>query len=109
MSQVPAKTRDLCRLRDGGMCQRCVQGKPAQELQHRRARGMGSANRPHTHCPCNLVWLCSSCHRMVESQRQRARESGFAVTLSADEPMQFPIELKGVWHLLTCDGRKVRL
>lgn len=109
MSQVPAKTRQQVKERDKGMCQRCPGGHPAQELQHRRARGMGSADREHIHCPCNLIFLCSTCHAIVESHRHQARLDGFAVSTHVDAPYKAPVRLREGWALLTCDGRKVPL
>lgn len=70
---------------------------------------MGGARREHANCACNLIWLCAKCHREVESKREIAREYGYAVTQSADDPYRYPILCKGKWSLLTCDGRMIAL
>lgn len=67
--------REICWKRDRGACVRCRHTlRPGfAELQHRKARGMGGTKVEWINQPANLIWLCSSCHRLVESAE---REEG---------------------------------
>lgn len=113
MSAVSTMVRRLVRARDLGRCQRCNRPCPdgAYNLQHRRPRGSGSSRLAHINQAENLIVLCGSsstdpagCHYWVESNRERAREKGWAVRLNAHYlPSYVPAQGRDVdgnkqWH-----------
>ena len=58
----------------------------------------------HTHCPCNGVLLCSTCHADVHKNPFQARADGFIVSRSVAEPGG---ETVTAWYgtlLLGCNG-----
>jgi len=72
-------------IRERYLCARC--GLKGGEWHHRRSR---SVRDEHTHCPCNGVLLCSTCHRWCHTNPFQARAGGFVVSRYAtphDEPV----------------------
>lgn len=58
----------------------------------------------HTHCPCNGVTLCGTCHKWVHDHPFEARALGLIVSrhsVPCDEPMEH--QQHGL-VLLTCEG-----
>lgn len=72
------------RARCQSRCERC--GVPARygHVHHRRTR---SVRDLHTHCPCNLVLLCTDCHTWAHAHPLNARLSGFIVSAAETEPI----------------------
>lgn len=98
-TQIPTKSRETVRSREKGQCARCA-GRGSQ-WHHRRSR---SVRDGHTHCPCNGVLLCKTCHDWVHSHPFEARAIGLIVSRYS-EPAQMQLEhsLYG-WIRLTCNG-----
>lgn len=46
----------------------------------------------HTHCACNLVYLCPACHRQVHAEPMLARRSGWIVGRYVGQPMEVPVQ-----------------
>lgn len=65
---------------------------------------MGSSNREHTNCPCNLIFLCHDCHAWVESNRTLALATGYLVSQHVEEPFGVELTWKGRLVLLDCSG-----
>jgi 5-methylcytosine-specific restriction protein A len=99
-SPIPTKSRQAVRARDRQRCVRCAGN--GTEWHHRRSR---SVRDPHTHCTCNGVLLCSTCHRWVHSHPFEARAVGLIVSRYR-EPSKMQVEhaLLG-WVWLTCEAR----
>lgn len=98
---IPTKSRELVAARERRRCLRC--GAPAQagEWHHRRGRSVRDA---HTHCACNGVWLCNTCHAQVHAEPFIARMMGWIVHRNEAEPGTVPVS---TWYgvlLLQCDG-----
>lgn len=72
---IPTKSRVSLRSRSAGRCERCGMG--AAHVHHRRTRSIRDL---HTHCLCNLVHLCSTCHVWAHAHPADARETGFIVS-----------------------------
>lgn len=104
MSRVSPAIRSLCTERDAEACVRCPKGRtrPAQQLHHRRPRGMGSSVRGSTNQPSNLISLCEPCHREVESDRSAAFTQGYLVR-QGEEPSTVPVLYRGQ-HVLLSDA-----
>lgn len=87
--------------REHHRCCRCGVPAPRGQWHHRRTRSVIDS---HTHCSCNGVWLCATCHRWVHANPVKAREDGFIVSRFTLEPASRPVStVWGVrWH--TCDG-----
>lgn len=82
MSAIPEKSRGLVKARDRYLCVRC--GCRGGEWHHRRSRSVVDAC---THCPCNGILLCKTCHEWVHKNPFLARASGWIVS-----KYQTPIE-----------------
>lgn len=103
MSGPTQKTRLAVYQRDEGCCVRCgkyvydIHGERALaplSLQHRKARGMGGSKDPLINAPENLILLCGTgtteCHGWVESNREEARELGYAIS-QYEDPALVPV------------------
>lgn len=83
MSQIPSNARAAVKVRARGRCERCGIPITAGEWHHRRSR---SVTDVHQHCPCNGVWLCTTCHTWAHAHPVEARRSGFIVSRHIDFP-----------------------
>lgn len=101
MSAIPSAARLVTAGRYGRRCARCR--GPGAETHHRRSR---SVRDEHTHCPCNLVLLCSPCHRWAHSNPVEARANGFIVS-RYEEPVTIPVHTP--WGIRHHDCRGVAL
>ena len=97
---IPKRSRDVVRARDRHRCVRCQIPAPNGHWHHRRSRSIRDA---HTHCPCNGVWLCPTCHAFVHAHPQQAREEGLIAPRSAN-PQAVPFRTPLGWRLPDCDG-----
>lgn len=113
--KVDDKTRFAVLARAFYKCERCDRdflGFPVS-VHHRRPRMMGGSKDQELHKSANLIVLCgtgtSGCHGWVESNRDKARESGYLITKieSAGEiPFQ---DINGKWWVIDNDAQKTRL
>ncbi|WP_432678037.1 hypothetical protein ACRAJ3_25160 [Rhodococcus pyridinivorans] len=87
----PSKEQaDLVSARSAGVCEaifidECT-GR-AEQMHHRRARGMGGSRKQDTNSPANLLHICLPCHNAIESFRSLARAQGFLVSQHCAEPV----------------------
>lgn len=106
--EIPGGTRMQVRGRERQMCVRC--GMRGAEIHHRRSK---SVRDGHTHCPCNLVYLCgwgnhTGCHGWAHSNPFEAKASGLIVSKTVAIPGSVPVlvVVEGLLTL-TCDGQRV--
>lgn len=59
----------------------------------------------HTHCPCNGVWLCTTCHTWAHDQPFAARPLGYIVLRHVAEPGAVPITAYYGTVTLLCNGK----
>lgn len=84
---IPEQARVVVTARDYAACVRCRAVPHLPHWHHRRSR---SVRDEHTHCPCNGILLCGTCHQWVHRHPFEARTSGWIVSRYAtpsDEPM----------------------
>jgi len=97
---IPTKSREQVKDRDDGQCVRC--GVSGSEWSHRRPRAVSGGH--FQHCPCNGLWLCSTCHQWCHAHPVQARETGFFVSSHEDAPYAIPVKTFYGWHTFDCDG-----
>ena len=85
--------------RERGLCARC--GLPGTDWHHRRSRGVRG---PHTHCACNGVLLCRADHQWAHANPDEARQQGFIVRRTIEEPSVIPTLRPSGWFATDCDG-----
>ena len=94
--------RALVRSRARQRCERCLIPAPHGHLHHRRSR---SVRDLHTHCPCNMVWLCGPCHVDVHGHPFNASRDGWIVSRHVTEPTALVVRPPfGGERVLCCDG-----
>lgn len=101
MSRIPDRSRDLVRLRARHRCERCGTPAPSGAWHHRRRRAVVDV---HTHCPCNGLWLCWTCHRQVHDGPVAAREHGWIVSPWNPQPATTPVRTHLGWGFHDCEG-----
>jgi hypothetical protein len=94
----PLEVRNTIRARAENRCEVCGLYVIA-ELHHRRARGMGSTNRPETNTASNGLGTCRECHRLIEGNRGLASTCGWLVDQYTD-PASVPVVYRGRTVLL---------
>lgn len=101
MSRIPDTARTLVRSRAHHRCERCGAPAPNGQWHHRRSRRVVD---DHTHCPCNGVWLCGTCHRWAHANPTAARPTGFIVSQWVTIPRMVPVITS--WGIRTheCEG-----
>lgn len=102
-------TRALCDTRDRGRC--VISGKPATNLQHRRARGMGGTLDPAANSPANLLSVegtgSSGVHGHIESHRVEAVANGWSILRSdRRDPAAIPVLTLDGWETFDDDGNR---
>jgi hypothetical protein len=99
--RIPDKNRAAVEERDGHACVRCRIPTIMGQWHHRRSR---SVRDDHTHCTCNGIYLCATCHRWVHANPFDARANGWIVSRYKN-PFEEPAFILGRgWQMLTCDG-----
>lgn len=58
----------------------------------------------HTHCPCNGVLLCNTCHEWVHRHPFDARGQGLIVSRAERNPGAVPVTAYYGTLRLECDG-----
>lgn len=101
MSAIPTRAATLTRNRYAKRCARCGMQAGGGATHHRRGRAVIDS---HTQCPCNLVWLCTTCHSWVHAQPLLARNTGFIVSRYCNEPSNIPIVTPWGIRLHDCRG-----
>jgi hypothetical protein len=96
---VPFGTKILVAVRDLGSCLKC--GEQATDFHHRRRRNIKDE---HTHCTCNVVCLCKTCHMDVHTWREQARVDGLIVP-SFLLPRVIPVIVHDQVQALDCNGK----
>ena len=91
--------------RSGGLCEVC--GKGAEQIHHRRARGMGGTSRHDVHAAPSLLHVCRSCHTWIEHNLAEARDYGWSVSIHEPDPDTIPALVWGRWVWLYDDGAVV--
>jgi 5-methylcytosine-specific restriction protein A len=108
MGQITPATRAIVWERCGGICEVCGAAR-AQNLHHRRGKGMGGTRRA-IHSPAWILAVCgfgntSGCHGRIESDRPGAEAAGWALPWSVDDPTTVPVLLAiGRVHLDDAGG-----
>jgi 5-methylcytosine-specific restriction enzyme A len=109
---------ELVTMRSGYNCEVMATGCTlmAEELHHRRPRGMGGSRRVDTNTAANALAICRRCHNRVESMRNWARDNGFVIPQHADpavEPVWWRcnvgVRQAKIWVLLSDNGHRIAL
>lgn len=90
---IPAKVRTLVRARDENLCVHC--GRPADDIHHRRLKGIGGSSDAHANCPCLLVSLCRACHDWAHANRREAEAEGLIIPRATPRPWLLPVLVHG--------------
>lgn len=96
---IPPWRREQVETRQHGLCLRC--GGRGSEWHHRRGRRVLDK---HTHCSCNGVLLCRTCHSWVHGHPLLAMTSGWIVSRYILEPMTIPVIVDNHPWTLDCEG-----
>jgi 5-methylcytosine-specific restriction endonuclease McrA len=101
-TRIPSAQRRDVATRDGYRCPRCgCSTLAAGETHHRRSRRVQDS---HTHCLCNLLRLCSTCHRDVTVHVEQAMADGWVVSAYEIDPSRVPITTPAGVRQHLCDG-----
>jgi hypothetical protein len=92
------------------LCQGCGTTRNLHRHHRRGKDAGGSGDRAHTHCACNGLTLCETCHASAHASPREAQAMGWIVSQSADEPgsvgvMRFAAAESGATQWPACDGR----
>ena len=104
---IPPEARKVVVRREGGLCLRCTMR--GYDVHHRRSRRVVDA---HTHCPCNMVLLCRTCHSWAHGlgdDSSLAVRAGYKVAQWAPEPGRVVIQWKLDVLMLSCGGLSLPL
>lgn len=99
-NEIPTKSRQLVRARDGDQCARCGAGNHLA-WHHRRRRAVKGHFQ---HCPCIGIQLCHTCHSFVHAYPATAALTGFIIGAHVEEPWLVPLRTFDGWVLNDCDG-----
>jgi 5-methylcytosine-specific restriction protein A len=105
MTGFPPKVRQIVVERSGGYCEGCAYQR-AEQIHHRRPRGMGGSSAADTNTASNALALCYPCHAGFESRREAAEKFGWLVPQGIS-PASRPVLRRGVWVLLDDDGKVI--
>lgn len=102
---------DLVSARAGGVCEAMFvddcNGR-AEQMHHRRPRGMGGTRKEDVNSPASIVHICLPCHTSIESHRLVARERGFLISQHDSSPAShIPVWRRGERVLLDDFGSVV--
>jgi 5-methylcytosine-specific restriction protein A len=103
VTAFPDAVRRIVEERSGGLCEGCW-FHPAEQIHHRRPRGMGGSKAPDTNTASNGLALCFPCHAWTESKRESAEQFGWLVP-QGKSPAEVPVLRHGCdWVLLDDHG-----
>ena len=90
-------------------CEICTEGVGDRRgvdhhIHHRRPRAAGGSKRADTNLPSNLLLLCPTCHRQVESHRGPAQSMGWLVVQGTDPATVAVLVQRDRWVYLTESG-----
>ena len=100
-SPIPDLARALVKARARLHCERCGMSAVRGHWHHRRSRAVRDT---HTHCPCNGVWLCGTCHGWVHAHPFDARSGGWIVSRYEPRPGVQPYQTPLGWLSPACAG-----
>lgn len=100
-NDIPTRSRELVRARDGDQCQRCGSAN-APAWHHRRRRGIKGGH--HQHCACIGIQMCPTCHSWAHANPAQAQLTGFIISAYEDEPWTVPVKTFGGWCVNDCAG-----
>ena len=94
--------------RAGGLCEAEFVDEcngQAEQMHHRRPRGMGGTRRKDANSPAGILHICLPCHVAIESFRLVALDRGLLISQHSSEPAScVGVWRRGVWVLLTEAG-----
>ena len=85
-------TVELIFARSGHCCEICG-NVMAEQIHHRRPRGMGGSRQDDTNSPANLLHICAPCHARIESHRNWALVNGWLLQ-QHQNPARVPVVLR---------------
>jgi 5-methylcytosine-specific restriction protein A len=97
------ETKEIIKNRANERCEICGSYAIAQQIHHRRPRGMGGSKDPLCGSPANGVLVHPWCHASIEQNRTQAIEKGWLVSQGHD-PSFVPFKKYFAWVLLKHDG-----
>jgi 5-methylcytosine-specific restriction enzyme A len=100
-NEIPPSSRLTVINRAHDRCERCGVPAPNHHWHHRRSR---SVKDRHTHCPCNGVNLCTTCHVWVHQNPFEARRYGWIISRHVEDPGTVPVQSAWGARLHTCAG-----
>lgn len=100
-TEIPSSSRVLVLTRAHDRCERCGVPAPVHHWHHRRSR---SVHDPHTHCACNGVNLCTTCHSWVHHNPFAAKKFGWIVSRHVEDPGMVPVQSAWGERLHSCAG-----
>jgi 5-methylcytosine-specific restriction protein A len=93
---------ELVIARSGNVCEICGNAM-AEQIHHRRPRGMGGTRRESTNGAAALLHICAADHARLESHRNWAMVNGWLLQQHQD-PTKVPVVLRHGTVLLTDAG-----
>lgn len=84
---IPTASRLLVAERDQRRCVRCGSAN-RPHWHHRRTRRVRDE---HTHCPCNGISLCTTCHAWVHANPRQAEKFGWLLSRYVQQPWKHPV------------------
>lgn len=118
----PRAVKELIHARSGGVCELCG-ALPADQVHHRRPRGLGGTSDPTVNRAANGIGICAPCHDVVEGRsvdhpvygrvrgsRAESERKGWLISrLSPDAPDEVPVWTAAGWVQLSDSGAKRRI
>lgn len=98
-SALSPERRAVVEKRDRGLCVRCT-GK-GTDFHHRRSRRVRDK---HTHCSCNGIMLCRTCHKWAHSYPLDAQAEGYIVSQWQESPGFVRVRGWVGWLEMDCVG-----
>lgn len=98
---IPTQSRLTVAKRDGKRCVRCGGGR-SLHWHHRRGKRV---HDKHTHCACNGISLCTTCHAWVHAHPSQSLDLGYLVSRYSKAPSESRLwHISWGWTYVTCSG-----